>query len=74
MSVPAENPDIIEMAIRTSQSDNEPVNKAAEINWRIAQGCAEISVSHGPGSFHLAARNRTIFLRAFEEHAHRTSN
>lgn len=36
MIVPPEDPDIIEMAIRTALSDDELVNKAAEINWRIA--------------------------------------
>lgn len=37
MIVPPEDPDIIEMAIRTALSDDELVNKAAEINWRAAQ-------------------------------------
>lgn len=37
MIVPPEDPDIIEMAIRTALSDDELVNKAAEINWQIAQ-------------------------------------
>lgn len=35
--VPPEDPDIIEMAIRTALSDDVLVNKATEINWRIAQ-------------------------------------
>ncbi len=37
MIVPPEDPDIIEMAIRTALSDDELVSKAAEINWRVAQ-------------------------------------
>ena len=37
MIVPPEDPDIIEMAIRTALSDDELVNKAAEINWWTAQ-------------------------------------
>ncbi len=37
MIVPPEDPDIIEMAIRTALSDDDLVNKAAEINWRTAQ-------------------------------------
>lgn len=37
MIVPPEDPDIIEMAIRTALTDDELVNKAAEINWLTAQ-------------------------------------
>lgn len=37
MIVPPEDPDIIEIAIRKALSDDELVNKAAEINWRTAQ-------------------------------------
>ncbi|MGO9950862.1 MAG: glycosyltransferase [Dissulfurispiraceae bacterium] len=37
MIVPPEDPDIIEMAIRTALSNDELVNNAAAINWRVAQ-------------------------------------
>ena len=37
MIVPPEDPDIIEMAIRSALSDDGLVNEAAAINWRIAQ-------------------------------------
>jgi glycosyltransferase involved in cell wall biosynthesis len=37
MIVPPEDPDIIEMAIRTALLNDELVNKAAEINWRVTQ-------------------------------------
>lgn len=37
MIVPPEDPDIIEMAIRTALSDDELVNRAAEINRRVVQ-------------------------------------
>lgn len=37
MIVPPEDPDIIEMAIRSALSDDVLVNEAAAINWRIAQ-------------------------------------
>lgn len=37
MIVPPEDPDIIEMAIRTALSDDELVNKAAQLNWLTAQ-------------------------------------
>ena len=37
MIVPPEDPDIIEIAIRKALSDDDLVNKAAEINWRTAQ-------------------------------------
>lgn len=36
MIVPPEDPDIIEMAIRTALSDDELVNEAARINWQTA--------------------------------------
>lgn len=36
MIVPPEDPDIIEMAIRTALSDDELVNLAAKINWQTA--------------------------------------
>ena len=37
MIVPPEDPDIIEMAIRMALSDDELVNRAAEINRRVVQ-------------------------------------
>jgi hypothetical protein len=37
MIVPPEDPDIIEMAIRTALTDDELVNRAAEINRRVVQ-------------------------------------
>jgi glycosyltransferase involved in cell wall biosynthesis len=37
MIVPPEDPDIIEMAIRMTLSDDNLVNTAAKINWQIAQ-------------------------------------
>jgi hypothetical protein len=37
MIVPPEDPDIIEIAIRTALSDDELVNRAAEINRRVVQ-------------------------------------
>lgn len=37
MIVPPEDPDIIEMALRTALTDDELVNNAAAINWRVVQ-------------------------------------
>ena len=37
MLVPPEDPDIIEMAIRTALSDDELVNRAAETNRQVVQ-------------------------------------
>ena len=37
MIVPPEDPDIVEMAIRSALTDDGLVNEAAAINWRIAQ-------------------------------------
>jgi hypothetical protein len=37
MIVPPEDPDIIELAIRTALSDDALVNEAARVNWGIAQ-------------------------------------
>lgn len=37
MIVPPEDPDIIELAIRTALSDDCLVNQAAAINWQIAE-------------------------------------
>ncbi|TRZ89618.1 MAG: glycosyltransferase, partial [Methanosarcinales archaeon] len=35
--VPPEDPDVIEMAIRKALTDDDLVNKAADINWQVAK-------------------------------------
>jgi hypothetical protein len=37
MIVPPEDPEIIERAIRTAMTDDDLVNRAAEINWDVAR-------------------------------------